>query len=108
MTKKTENKTEQKMEEKKSIVVGTRGRTFEGTVVKKFDKRVVVEFDRTVRIAKYERFMRKTTRIHSRIPDGMTVNVGDYVKVQECRPLSKMIHSVVIQIIKKANAEEKQ
>ena len=86
----------------KTIVVGTRGRTFEGTVVKKFDNRAVIEFERTVKVAKYERFMRKTTRIHSRIPQGINVNVGDYVKVQECRPLSKMIHSVVIQIIRKA------
>lgn len=100
--KKTETKTQEK---KKTIVVGTRGRIFEGTVMKKFDNRAVIEFDRTVKIAKYERFMRKTTRVHSRIPQGMNVNVGDYVKVQECRPLSKMIHSVVIEIIRSANAE---
>lgn len=90
---------------KDKIVVGTRGRIFEGTVVKKFDRRAVVEFDRTVKIAKYERFMRKTTRIHSRIPDGMQVNVGDYVRVQECRPLSKMIHSVVIEIVRHASVK---
>ncbi len=93
-------KTEIKIEKKTPEVVGTRGRTFEGTVVKKFDKRAVVEFDRTVKVAKYERFMRKTTRVHSRIPTGMNVNIGDYVKVQECRPLSKMIHSVVIEIMR--------
>lgn len=101
----TNKKTEQKIEmkEKTAEIVGTRGRIFEGTVTKKFDKRAVIEFDRMVKIAKYERFMRKTTRIHSRIPQGMNVNVGDYVKVQECRPLSKMIHSVVIEIIRPAN-----
>ena len=88
------------------FVVGTRGRTFEGTVVKKFDRRAVIEFERTVKIAKYERFMRKKTRIHSRIPDGLEVNIGDYVKVQECRPLSKMIHSVVIKVLRHATAVE--
>ncbi|MEK6792817.1 MAG: 30S ribosomal protein S17 [Nanoarchaeota archaeon] len=98
------NKAKNKNELK--FVVGTRGRTFEGTVVKKFDRRAVVEFDRTVKIAKYERFMRKTTRIHSRIPDGLEVNVGDYVKVQECRPLSKMIHSIVIEVIRHAPVME--
>ncbi|MEK6908536.1 MAG: 30S ribosomal protein S17 [Nanoarchaeota archaeon] len=102
--KKTENK--MRVNENKPLV-GTRGRTFEGTVVKKFDNRAVVEFARTVKVIKYERFMRKTTRVHSRIPVGMQVNVGDYVKVQECRPLSKMIHSVVIQIIKKVEGEIK-
>ena len=101
-----DKKNEVKMEVRKDkTVVGTRGRTFEGTVVKKFDRRAVVEFDRTVKIAKYERFMRKTTRIHSRIPDGLQVNVGDYVKVQECRPLSKMIHSVVIEVVRHATVK---
>lgn len=94
--------------EKKKNVVGTRGRTFEGTVIKKFDRRAVVEFQRTVKVAKYERFMRKKTRIHSRIPDNLEVNVGDYVKVQECRPLSKLIHSAVIQVVRKAKEESEK
>ena len=101
-----DKKIEVKMEVRKDkVVVGTRGRIFDGTVVKKFDRRAVVEFDRTVKIAKYERFMRKTTRIHSRIPDGMHINVGDYVRVQECRPLSKMIHSVVIEVVRHASVK---
>ena len=55
----------EKEREKKEMekVVGTRGRTFEGTVTKKFDKRVVIEFERTVRVPKYERFMKKKTKI---------------------------------------------
>jgi ribosomal protein S17 len=101
---KKQTKTEIKIEKKTAEIVGTRGRIFEGTVTKKFDNRAVVEFDRMVKVAKYERFMRKTTRIHSRIPQGMTINVGDYVKVQECRPLSKMIHSVVIEVIRPVNS----
>jgi small subunit ribosomal protein S17 len=102
-----EKKQENKEIEFKSLV-GTRGKTFEGEVVKKFGKRAVVEFQRTVRVAKYERFMRRKTRVHSRIPEGLDVNVGDYVKVRECRPLSKMIHSVVIQIIRKASVGGKK
>ena len=91
-----------------TFVVGTRGRTFEGTVMKIFGRRAVIEFDRTVKVAKYERFMRKKTRIHSRIPDDMEVSIGDYVKVRECRPLSKMIHSVVILVIRKMLVEAKK
>ena len=87
-------------------IVGTRGRTFQGTVVKKFGNRAVVEFERTVKVHKYERFMRKKTRLHSRIPAGMQVDVGDYVKVQECRPLSKIIHSVVIEILRKMEGKK--
>ena len=97
----TEKKTE-KQHDAEKFVVGTRGRSFQGTVTKVFGQRAVIEFERTVKVEKYERFMRKKTRLHSRIPTGMKINVGDYVKVQECRPLSKMIHSVVIEIIRKS------
>ena len=97
----TKKETEVRKEPVGAKLVGTRGRIFQGTVVKKFDRRAVVEFERTVKVHKYERFMRKKTRLHSRIPEGMTVNVGDYVKVQECRPLSKITHSVVIEVLRK-------
>ncbi len=100
-------KNTEKQQNAQKFVVGTRGRNFQGTVTKIFGQRAVIEFQRTVKVEKYERFMRKKTKLHSRIPDGMHISIGDYVKVQECRPLSKMIHSVVIEILRKSeNAEE--
>jgi len=107
-------KTEKKVEKK---IVGTvcsdrnchihgnlkvRGRTFEGTVIKKFHKRVVIEFERMVYVRKYERYKKSKTKIHARLPVCIEdeINVGDYIKVQECRPLSKLIHFVVIEKIK--------
>jgi small subunit ribosomal protein S17 len=54
----------------------------------------------------YERFLKGKTRLHARLPEGMDVSVGDYVKVQECRPLSKIIHFVVIEVVRKG--EHKQ
>tara|TARA_Y100000310_G_C20275129_1_gene619850 strand:+ start:112 stop:429 length:318 start_codon:yes stop_codon:yes gene_type:complete len=89
-------------------LVGTRGRVFQGTIVKKFPHRVAVEFERTVRIPKYERFVKKKTRLHARIPEGMELNLGDYVKIRECRPLSKIIHFVVIEVVRSVNQEEKK
>ena len=83
-------------------VIATRGRTFQGKVVKKFDKRVVVEFERTVKVPKYERFAKKRTRLHARIPEGLEVKEGDHVKIRECRPLSKIIHFQVVEILKGA------
>ena len=67
---------------------------------KKFPKRVVIEFERVVYIPKYERYYKKKTRLHARIPEGMHIQPGDYVKVQECRPLSKITHFLVIEKIK--------
>ena len=86
---------------KKKKIVGTRGRIFKGVVIKKFDTRLVLEFERTVRIQKYERFAKKRTRLHAQIPEGMQVEVGDAVRVRECRPLSKIIHFMVIEVIKR-------
>ncbi|MBI2452585.1 30S ribosomal protein S17 [Candidatus Pacearchaeota archaeon] len=95
--------------EKKADVVATRGRTFEGFVTRKFHKRVAIEFERTVYVSKYERFLRKKTRIHARLPENMEIEIDDLVRVKECRPLSKIIHFIVVEKIKswkKAGAEK--
>jgi small subunit ribosomal protein S17 len=83
-------------------IVGTRGRTFEGTVIKKFPKRIVIQFERTIYVRKYERYHKSRTKIHARLPENMEneIQIGDYIKVQECRPLSKIIHFVVVGKIK--------
>lgn len=99
-----EKKKSVKQEEQTSIKgsVGARGRSFEGTVVKKFPTRVVIEFERTVFVPKYERYSKKKSRIHARIQGNMQVEVGDYIRVQECRPLSKIIHHVVVEKLRSA------
>ena len=89
----------EKQKGKKENLVGTRGRTFEGTVVKKFPTRVVIEFERTVYVPKYERYYKKKTRLHARL-GSVDVNIGDYIKIRECRPLSKIIHFIVIEKLK--------
>ena len=99
---KKDTKGKMKEEKNKLAVAGkiaTRGRIFKGIVVKKFEHRVVVEFERTVRVAKYERFAKKKTKLHARIPEGMKVNEGDLVKIRECRPLSKIVHFIVVEVL---------
>jgi len=84
----------------------THGRIFEGKVIKKFPKRITIEFERMIYIRKYERYTKTKTKIHARLPDCISeeVNVGDLVRVRECRPLSKIIHFI---FIKKINEKEK-
>ncbi len=79
-----------------------RGRIFEGKVIKKFPSRVTIEFERMVRVRKYERYSKFRTKLHARLPTCMEkeINVGDLIRIQECRPLSKIIHFVVIGKIK--------
>lgn len=105
MAEKKETKTEKK-EPKIINLVSTRGRFFEGFVVKKFSNRVVIEYERTIYAHKYERFYKKKSRIHARLPGNLDINLGDYVRVQQCRPLSKIIHHMVIAKIR--SAEEKK
>ena len=81
-----------------------RGRVFEGKVIKKFHKRVVIEFERMIYVRKYERYYKSKTKLHARLPVCMEkeINVGDSIKIQECRPLSKIIHFVVVKKTKDA------
>lgn len=85
----------------------TRGRVFEGMVTKKFPKRVVIEFERSLYIRKYERYAKYKVKIHARLPDCMSneIHVGDLIRIRECRPLSKIIHFAVIG---KVNQEKKK
>lgn len=78
-----------------------RGRSFRGKVIKKFPKRVVIEFDRTLYIKKYERYAKRKTKLHARLPDCMfnEINIGDYIEIMECRPISKIVHFIVVKKI---------
>ncbi len=82
--------------------IGTRGRTFEGIVTKKFPKRVVIEFERMIYVRKYERYAKSRIKLHARMPEMIEkeINVGDLIRIQECRPLSKIIHFIVIKKLK--------
>jgi len=110
MEKKQKTKAEAKKSQEQTIIasaennqkVRTRGRIFEGIVTKKFPKRIVLEFERMIYVRKYERYAKLKTKIHARLPDFMEkqINVGDLIRVHECRPLSKIIHFVVVQKLK--------
>jgi small subunit ribosomal protein S17 len=87
-----------------------RGKIFEGKITNKFPKRVSVELERMVYVRKYERYKKSKTKIHARLPDCLEkeIAVGDFVKVQECRPLSKIIHFVVIEKIRSSLQEKEK
>jgi small subunit ribosomal protein S17 len=99
MENKKINKTNGKRE------IKSRGKTFEGKVIKKFPKRIVIEFERMTYVRKYERYAKSRTKIHARLPEELEkeVHVGDLIKIQECRPLSKIIHFIVIKKLKDAS-----
>lgn len=85
-----------------------RGRKFEGYVISKFDKRIAIKFERVKLIRKYERYAKSWTKIHAYLPEELKneINIGDYVQVMETRPLSKILHHVVIKKIRSAEDKE--
>jgi small subunit ribosomal protein S17 len=86
----------------------TRGRSFRGYVIKKFDRRLVIEFKRIIKVRKFERYYMKKSKLHARLSDCMKdqINIGDYIEIKECRPLSKIIHFVVIKKIRDKESKE--
>lgn len=83
-----------------------RGRIFQGDVVKVLPGRVSIEFERMLKLPKYERYEKRKTKIHARLPDCMSgdVAVGDLIEIAETRPISKMIHFVVSKVVRSKEA----
>jgi len=90
--------------------ISLRGRSFKGTVIKKFPKRVVIEFERTIYVKKYERYSKRKTKLHARLPESMSndIQVGDYIEIKECRPISKIVHFIVVGKSTKTKEDKKQ
>ena len=90
--------------------ISLRGRSFKGTVIKKFPKRVVIEFERTIYVKKYERYSKRKTKLHARLPESMSndIQIGDYIEIKECRPISKIVHFIVVGKSTKTKEDKKQ
>ena len=85
-----------------------RGQILEGTVVSTdMDKTVVVEREYDVAVPKYDRQMKRRSRIPAHVPGVLEpLSVGDTVKIAETRPLSKTKSHVVVEITEEATAED--
>ena len=75
-----------------------RGRVFQGKVKSaKMQNAAVVEWDYVAPVRKYQRFMRKKSRVVAHRPSCITLHQNDTVRIAECRPLSKTKSFVVIE-----------
>ena len=85
-----------------------RGQILEGLVVSTdMDKTVVVEREYDVAVPKYDRYMKRRSRIPAHVPGVLEpLSVGDTVKIAETRPLSKTKSHVVVEITEEATAED--
>ncbi|QCS41654.1 30S ribosomal protein S17 [Natrinema versiforme] len=88
--------------------LSVRGQILEGTVVSTdMDKTVVVEREYDVAVPKYDRHMKRRSRIPAHVPGVLEpLSVGDTVKIAETRPLSKTKSHVVVEVTEEATAED--
>lgn len=78
--------------------LGTRGRTFEGTVISdKMAKTVTVEWARRKYIPKFERYAKARTKVKAHNEIG--AKTGDRVIIKETRPISKTKKFTVVEIL---------
>ncbi|HNW05949.1 MAG TPA: 30S ribosomal protein S17 [archaeon] len=77
--------------------ISVRGKTLQGTVVKKKAlKTAVIQIEKAKYIRKYERYMKKKVKIPVHCPECMDINIGDIVLVGETRKLSKTKSFVIM------------
>jgi small subunit ribosomal protein S17 len=79
--------------------LSVRGQVLEGEVVSTdMEKTVVVEREYDVNVPKYDRLMKRRSRVPAHVPGVLApLSVGDTVRIAECRPLSKTKSHVVVE-----------
>lgn len=78
-----------------------RGKLFEGTATGvKARNTITLQKDAPTYISKFKRYARSKSTIHAHVPQCITVNSGDTVKTAECRPISKSVSFVVMEVRK--------
>jgi small subunit ribosomal protein S17 len=78
--------------------LSVRGQTLEGEVASTdMDKTVIVEREYDVKVPKYDRFMKRRSRVPAHAPPCVDLDVGDTVRIAETRPLSKTKSHVIVE-----------
>jgi len=76
-----------------------RGKIFEGIVINaKAKGTVVIERESLIEFSKFKRFGRSKNKIHAHVPSNLDIQEGDYVVAAECRPISKSVSFVVVEV----------
>ncbi|MDR9433773.1 MAG: 30S ribosomal protein S17 [Spiribacter sp.] len=77
-------------------------RTVSGRVTSAgMDKTITVAVERLVRHPLYGKFIRRTTKVHAHDADNACTK-GDWVAVEECRPMSKSKSWRLVEILERA------
>ncbi|NNL59369.1 MAG: 30S ribosomal protein S17 [Nitrosopumilus sp.] len=76
-----------------------RGKMFDGKVTgNKAKQTITLQKDDPIYFSKFKRYARGKSTIHAHVPECMDVESGDHVLTAECRPLSKSVSYVVVEV----------
>ena len=59
---------------------------------------VVIQKESPIYFKKFKRFGRSKNKIHAHVPSNINVQEGDFVVAAECRPISKSVSFVVVEV----------
>jgi small subunit ribosomal protein S17 len=77
--------------------LSVRGQTLVGEVASTdMDKTVIVEREYDVKVPKYDRYMKRRSRVPAHAPECLDLAEGDTVRIVETRPLSKTKSHVAV------------
>jgi len=81
--------------------ISTRGKTYEGVVSSnRMQSTVIVTWPRIEKNKKYDRFVRRSSKVKAHVPHCLTVKMGDLVRIRETRRQSRTVNFVVIEVLK--------
>lgn len=82
--------------------LSVRGQVITGKVVSGPQQgSVVVERNFLHKVKKYDRYEKRSSKIHAHAAPCLDVQTGDEVKIAECRPLNKTTSYVVVEVNRK-------
>jgi len=85
--------------------LSVRGQVLEGEVASTdMDKTIVVEREYDVFVPKYDRYMKRRSRVPAHAPECFDIADGDTVSIAETRPLSKTKSHVVVEVTEGGDA----
>jgi len=81
--------------------LSVRGKLFDGKVVSaKAKNTIVLQKESPIYFTKFKRYARGKSTIHAYKPSCIDVEEGDSVLTAECRPISKSVSFVVVEVRK--------
>ena len=79
--------------------LSVRGKLFDGKVTgNKAKQTITLQKDAPIYFGKFKRYARGKSTIHAHVPKCFDVEEGDKVLTAECRPISKSVSYVVVEV----------